>query len=117
MSGKSHITMVPRSGRASDNGSSGDHTGGSGTGNGGDNLEARVVALEKSSLEIRERLIRVETKLEGIEKTMATKADLSDMAASFHKAMTEQTWKFLAGATSMSALFATIAFGLAHFLK
>lgn len=40
-------------------------------------MEKRVEALEKSNLEIREKLVRVETKLENIEKTMVTKAELA----------------------------------------
>lgn len=64
-----------RGGRDDKNGG-GDHTGG-GNPPGGESLEARVSALEKASQEIREKLVRVETKLEGIEKTMATKAEIA----------------------------------------
>lgn len=35
-------------------------------------MEARVAALEKVIPEIRERLVRVETKLDSVEKNMAT---------------------------------------------
>ncbi|MBK3510747.1 hypothetical protein [Pseudomonas sp. MF6747] len=44
---------------------------------GGNELESRVVALEKTSQDIREKLVRVETKLEGIESSMATKAEIA----------------------------------------
>ena len=40
-------------------------------------MEARVAALEKASQDIREKLVRVETKLEGIENVMATKAEIN----------------------------------------
>lgn len=73
-------------------------------------MEARVAKLEITVNDVQVRLVRIETRLEQV----ATKTDLHEMATSFHKSMNEQTWKFLAGATGMSALFATIAFGLSR---
>jgi hypothetical protein len=112
----------------------GDKSGGPGnTGNGnppgGDQMEARVVALEKSSQEIREKLVRVEMRLDGIESHMATKVDISnlaskddlssfvrasskdiqDLAVSFHKTINEQTWKFVGVATGLAAIAFTAA--------
>jgi hypothetical protein len=101
-----------RRGGWSDNLQGQDHTGG-GNPPGGGNVEARVAKLEATMSDVQVRLIRIESSLEH----MATKADLHEMATTFHKAMNEQTWKFLAGATGMSALFATIAFGLARVLS
>ena len=57
-----------------DNSGGGGHTGDEPPG--GDKLEARVATLEKAIPDLRERLARVETKLDSIEKTMATKSDL-----------------------------------------
>ena len=48
---------------------------------GDDDLNRRVEALEKALPYIRERVVRVETKLEAIRKNMATKADLSELNA------------------------------------
>ena len=96
-------------------GSSG-HTG-NGNPPGGDDVEARVAKLESSISDVQIRLIRIESRFESIDAHMATKADLHEMAVAFHKSMNEQTWKFLAGATGMSALFATIAFGLAKMVN
>lgn len=79
---------------------------------GGDRLEKRVEKIESAMSEIQVRLIRVEAKLD----VSATKTDLSELAVSLHKSMNEQTWKFLAGATSMAALFSATAFGLARAL-
>jgi len=96
---------------------------------GGGDLEARVVALEKTSLEIREKLVRVEMRLDSIESNMATKVDLAniaskddlngfvrasskdiqDLAVSFHKTMNEQTWKFVGVATALAAIAFTAA--------
>jgi glutaredoxin 2 len=45
---------------------------------GGDEMKDRVEAIEKTIPEIRERLIRVETKVDSIEQHMATKAELAD---------------------------------------
>lgn len=43
---------------------------------GGGDLEKRVEALEKAVPDIRERLVRIETKLEAIDKHGATKTDI-----------------------------------------
>lgn len=80
---------------------------------GGSELERRVEKLENAISDIQIRLIRVESKLDS----SATKTDVSELAVQFHKSMNEQTWKFLAGATGMAALFSTIAFGLARALS
>lgn len=50
--------------------------GGGGESGGGGDMEKRVEAIEKVIPEIRERLVRVETRLEAIGANMATKADL-----------------------------------------
>lgn len=121
----SNLFHLPRK-RDNDNG--GNHTG-DGNPPGGDGVEARVAALEKSSLEIREKLVRVEMRLESIESNMATKVDLAniaskddlnsfvrasgkdiqDLAVSFHKTMNEQTWKFVGVATALAAIAFTAA--------
>lgn len=90
-----------------------DDTGG-GNPPGGGELERRVEKLEATMTDVQVRLIRIEARFEAIDDKMSTKADLHEMAASFHKSMNEQTWKFLAGATGMAALFSAIAFGLAR---
>ncbi len=102
---------------------------GNGNPPGGDNLEARVSALEKASQEIREKLVRVEMRLDGIELHMATKVDISnlaskddlssfvrasskdiqDLAVSFHKTINDQTWKFVGVATGLAAIAFTAA--------
>lgn len=73
--------------------------GGSG---GGDNggMEARVAKLEDFAVETRDRLTRIETKLD----TFATKEDL-------HKALNEQTWKFI-GAMLTGCVILTTAFAM-----
>jgi hypothetical protein len=79
----------------------------------GDEMQRRVEKIEASMAEIQVRLIRVESKLDAT----ATKADLADLATSFHRSMTEQTWKFITAAIGMSGLFAAISFGVAHIIK
>lgn len=79
-------------------------------------MERRVEKLEATISDVQLRLIRIESKFESLEDHLATKADLHELSASFHKAMTEQTWKFLAGATGMAALLSAIAYGLARHL-
>lgn len=41
-------------------------------------MEKRVEALEKAIPEIRERLVRVETKVDSIERNMVTKAEFAE---------------------------------------
>lgn len=70
--------------------------------NGG--MEARVAKLEDFAAETRDRLARIETKLDHFQTTFATKEDL-------YKALNAQTWKivsaiFVAG----SALTAIVYF-------
>ena len=99
-------------------------------------MEARVSALENASLEIREKLVRVEMRLDSIESSMATKTDLAnlaskddlsgyvrasgkdiqDLAVSFQKSITdvqktinEQTWKFISVAGVLAGLAFTAA--------
>ena len=75
-------------------------------------MEARVAALEKTSVEIREKLVRVETKLDGIEKTMATKTDLADLRTAIAEGFTSQTKWFISTAIAL----AVIAFTAAKFI-
>ncbi|GGJ06312.1 hypothetical protein [Halopseudomonas pertucinogena] len=86
------------------------HTGGQPPG--GDDLEKRVQELEKAIPEIRERLARVETKLDGIGGVMATKSDIADLKVDVYKAVNEQTWKFIA----VAGVLAGIAFTAARFI-
>lgn len=114
----------------------GDNTGNGGHNDGrppgGDEMEARVAAIEKAMPEIREKLVRVEMRLDAIESNMATKVDLAniaskddlngfvraagkdvqDLAVSFQKSLNEQTWKFI----SVAAALAGLAFTAAKFI-
>ena len=76
----------------------------------GDDMEARVRALETAIPDIRERLVRVETKLDSVEKHGATKADLATMESTLIK------W-FVGTAFAMVGLASAIAFGLARYLS
>lgn len=114
------FAFAKKSRGAKDGAGSGSYNGGGNPPGGGD-LESRVAAIEKAIPDIRERLIKVETRLDHIEKNMATKADLEalkgSISAELHKAINDQTWKFIGVSISFSGLFAAIAFGLARFLK
>jgi len=58
-------------------------------GGGGDNggMEIRVQALEQTMIDVRERLVRIETRLDQT----ATKGDLVDV----YKAINSQTWRLI----------------------
>lgn len=83
---------------------------------GGGELEARVAALEKAIPDIRERLARVETKLDNIEKNMATKSDLEALRGSIstdvQKTIGDATWRFV----QISVVLAGLAFTAAKFI-
>lgn len=92
-----------------------DEQGGGGGGPpGGSPLEARVEKLESTITDVQIRMIRLESKLDAFSDHVSTKADLSELSASFQKSLNEQTWKFIAAATGLAGLFAAISFGLAR---
>ena len=53
-------------------------------------MEARIIALEKFAVDARERLTRIETRL----NTFATKEDL-------HRELHGMTWRLFGGATAL----------------
>jgi hypothetical protein len=64
-------------------------------------MEARVAKLEESAVETRDRLARIESRLDGIDERMATKADLAELS--------ERMIKWIAGtAIAMSAAAITV---------
>jgi hypothetical protein len=66
-------------------------------------MEARVVALEEFAIEIRDRLARIETRLD----TFVTKADL-------HQELHSMTWKLLGGAMSVASALVGIVYWIAR---
>ena len=48
-------------------------------------MEARIAKLEEFAADTRDRLTRIETRLDGIEARMATKADLAELASTMVK--------------------------------
>ncbi|NWA25484.1 hypothetical protein HX866_11310 [Pseudomonas gingeri] len=84
---------------------------------GGGEMDARVAALEKAIPDIRERLARVETKLDNVEKTMATKSDLEALqgtiSADLHKVIGDSTWRFV----QVAVVLAGLAFTAAKFVN
>lgn len=73
---------------------------------GDDRMEKRVDKLENSMQDVREKLIKIEVKVESIDKHGATKADLSSMESTLIK------W-FVATAFALTA----ITFGIVRFLS
>jgi hypothetical protein len=62
-------------------------------------MEARVAKIEEFAVETRDRLARIESRLDGIDERMATKADLAQLS--------ERMIKWIAGtaiATSAAAI-------------
>jgi len=65
-------------------------------------MEARVLKLEETMTTVRERLVAIETKLDHVDKTMATKVELSTMESTLIK------W-FVATALILASLAFTAA--------
>lgn len=116
----------------------GGHTGG-GNPLGGNDMEKRVEALEKTAQDIRERLTRVETKLDSLSQHTPTTADLisatskTDAAIASLKTESQVSigairtemqsmetrlikW-FVSTAFAMTGVATAVAFGLARLLK
>jgi len=72
-------------------------------------MEARVLKLEQFAVETRDRLARIETRLD----TFATKEDLqalkADLYKELHKELHGMTWKLLGGASALVAAVYSIA--------
>ncbi|MEM5371327.1 hypothetical protein V4C53_35580 [Paraburkholderia azotifigens] len=83
-------------------------------GGGGDDggMEARMSALEAANLETRDRLIKIETRLDAI----ASKEDLALTRAALQEAINAQTWKLVTFVCSFgTALVAATYFIAQHF--
>lgn len=81
---------------------------------GGDQLEARVTALEKVSQDIREKLVRVETRLDHI----ASKEDLQSVRAQLEGSMrTQLQWFVGLTWTASIALVGVTYFMATHLSK
>lgn len=76
---------------------------------GGGELEKRIEKLESAIPDIREKLAKVEAKVDSIEKHGASKADVASLESTLIK------W-FVATAFAMTALASGVAFGIARAL-
>ena len=85
---------------------------GSGNPPGGGDMEKRVEKLEQAVYDMQIRLVKIDSRLDNFEKQMATKSDLQELNVSLHKALNEQTGKFIAAAGTMAGL----AFAAAKFI-
>jgi hypothetical protein len=79
-------------------------------GGGGDDgsMESRISALEAAHIETRDRLARIEARLDAV----ATKADLLDVKADLHREINAQTWKLVTFVCS----FGTALVGATYFM-
>ncbi|MGD1323539.1 hypothetical protein ACNHE5_01025 [Pandoraea pnomenusa] len=74
--------------------------------NNGD-MEARLKTLESTVSDIRERLAKIEVRLES----SSSKADVAEVRAELHKAISAQTWKLIGSA---GALVAVVYYVVTH---
>ncbi|PRF51349.1 hypothetical protein C6Q28_29410 [Burkholderia multivorans] len=84
-------------------------------GGGGDDgrMEARIAALEAANLDTRDRLARIETRLDSV----ATKADLHELGASLNKSIVDQTWKMIGWMTTICTGLVAITAGIVKLLS
>lgn len=73
-------------------------------------MEPRVRALEDFAQQTRDRLTRIETKLDAFPAVFATKEDL-------HKAINDQTWKIIGAMITLGTLLSAIVFFIARNVK
>jgi hypothetical protein len=72
-------------------------------------MKNRIEALEQAIPEIRERLVRVETKVDSIEQNMATKADLNELKVFMLQGFNNQIKWFIGALTALAGIvFAAI---------
>ena len=91
-------------------------TGGGGS-SGGSGLEKRVEKLESTMTDVQLRTVRVDTRLESVEKNMATHSDHAELKTLLAEQESRLIKWFVATAFAMTGLAATISFGLARLLK
>ncbi|WP_186113904.1 hypothetical protein [Burkholderia gladioli] len=73
-------------------------------------MEARIAALEAANQDTRDRLTRIETRLDAV----ATKADLQEIRADFHQSMHSLTWRIIGACALLVAATAAIVKLLSH---
>lgn len=80
-------------------------------------MEARLKVLEEFAQVTRDRLTRIETKLDQF----ATKADIAstegNLKADLHKAIGEQTWKLITWMTGISTALIAATYFIARNVK
>lgn len=75
-------------------------------------MEARIAALEAANLETRDRLARIETRLD----TVATKSDLGDMKATLHQEINAQTWRLVTFVCGFGTALVTATYFVAKYV-
>lgn len=108
--GQSHFRASQTLGSGFDNGA--------GDGNDG-TMEARILALEKANLDTRDRLMKIETKLD----TMATREDLQTAMcglhqemAGLHKEMAAQTWRLVTFVCGFGSALVAVTYAFAKYV-
>lgn len=78
---------------------------------GGDDggMEARLKALEDANLETRDRLARIETRMDSF----ATKEDVAQVRTALHQEINAQTWKFITWTTTIGIALIGATFTIA----
>ncbi|MGS1071688.1 hypothetical protein [Burkholderia glumae] len=75
-------------------------------------MEARIAALEAANIENRDRLARIETRLDQV----ATKSDLGDMKAALHQEINAQTWRLVTFVCGFGTALVAAAYFVAKYV-
>jgi hypothetical protein len=78
-----------------------------------DGMEARVTNLEDFAIDTRDRLARIETRLD----VFATKEDLHREIGGIHAEMNKQTWRIITWMTGVCAALVTVVYFIANHAK
>ena len=78
--------------------------------------EKRIDRLEDFADDVKQRLVRIETRLDGIDSRMATKEDIANLRGETHQMETRIIKWFVGTAITLSAAVSTIVFAIAKFI-
>ena len=71
---------------------------GGGSGCDDDGMQARISVLEAANLETRDRLVKIETRMNAL----GSKEDMANLSAELHASLNVQTWRIIGAVTLLT---------------
>lgn len=78
--------------------------------------EQRLEKQEAFADDTKQRLVRIETRLDGMDARMATKEDVANLRGEMHQMETRIIKWFVGTAITLSAAVSTLVFAIAKFI-